>query len=136
MLPMISGEFGVVKEPEIRFSDKGTAWAKIRCSAKDRKRDSTGNWTDGEPLYINIIVGHGAEHLVESVSPGDSILVTGKLKMREYEVEGQKRQEYQIAADNVAVSVRWGPAKTQRTMESTGNVQAAKEALGATEIPF
>lgn len=136
MLPMISGEFGVVKEPEIRFSDKGTAWAKIRCSAKDRKRDATGNWTDGEPLYINIIVGHGAEHLVESVSPGDSILVTGKLKMREYEVEGQKRQEYQIAADNVAVSVRWGPAKTQRTMESTGNVQAAKEALGATEIPF
>lgn len=136
MLPTISGEFGVVKEPEIRFSDKGTAWAKIRCSAKDRKRDSTGNWTDGEPLYINIIVGHGAEHLVESVSPGDSILVTGKLKMREYEVEGQKRQEYQIAADNVGVSVRWGPAKTQRTMESTGNVQAAKEALGATEIPF
>jgi len=140
MLPTISGEFGVVKEPEIKFTDKGTAWAKIRCSAKDRKRDAQGNWTDADPLYINIIVGNGAENLIESVLPGDSIVVTGRLKMREYEVDGQKKQEYQIAADTVGVSMRWNTAKTPRMIESQGNtataVAAVADAFDATEIPF
>lgn len=138
MLPIITGEFGVVKEPEIKFSDKGTAWAKIRCSAKDRKRDANGNWTDADPLYINIIVGNGAENLVESVLPGDTITVTGRLKMREYEADGQKKQEYQIAADTVGVSLRWNVAKTPRMLEQSGGAVLSDiaESLGATEIPF
>jgi single-strand DNA-binding protein len=138
MLPTISGEFGVVKEPEIKFTEKGAAWAKIRCSAKDRKRDAQGNWTDADPLYINVIVGNGAENLVESVLPGDSIIVTGRLKMREYEIDGQKKQEYQIAADTVGVSMRWNTAKTPRMVESQSGagVAAVAEAFNATEVPF
>jgi single-strand DNA-binding protein len=140
MLPTISGEFGVVKEPEIKFTEKGAAWAKIRCSAKDRKRDAQGNWTDADPLYINIIVGNGAENLIESVLPGDSIIVTGRLKMREYEIDGQKKQEYQIAADTVGVSMRWNTAKTPRMIESQGSIDSAvavaAAAFNATEVPF
>ena len=140
MLPVVTGEFGVVKEPEIRFTDKGTAWAKIRCSAKDRKRDANGNWTDGDPLYIDVIVGNGSQNLVDSVMPGDSIIVTGRLKMREYEWEGQKRQEFQISADSVGVSLRWTTAKTPRLLEQGGGTSAAAayvaDALGGSEIPF
>jgi single-strand DNA-binding protein len=140
MLPTISGEFGVVKEPEIKFTDKGAAWAKIRCSAKDRKRDAQGNWTDADPLYINIIVGNGAENLIESVLPGDSIIVTGRLKMREYEVDGQKKQEYQIAADTVGVSMRWNTAKTPRMIETQSSIDSAvavaTDAFDATVVPF
>lgn len=137
MLPTIAGEFGVVKDPEIKFSEKG-AWAKIRCSAKDRKRDASGGWTDADPLYINVIVNTGAENLVESIAPGDTITVQGRLKMREYEVDGQKRTEYQIAADVVGVSVRWNAAKTPRALEASGSPQVADiaDALGASEIPF
>lgn len=141
MLPIITGTFGVVKEPEIKFSEKGTAWAKIRCSAKDRKRDANGNWTDGDVLYINVIVNAGAENLIESVSPGDSITVQGRLKMREYEVDGQKRVDYQIAADEVGVSVRWNPAKTPRVLGETHegkamSVDAIADAFDARPIPF
>lgn len=137
MLPIVIGEFGVVKEPEIRFSAKGTPWVKIRCSAKDRKRDANGQWVDGDPLFINVIVGNGAENLAESVAVGDTILVQGKLKMREYEIDGQKRTEFQIDTDAVGVSVRWSAAKTPRRLEEGGmNVTSVAEALGATEIPF
>lgn len=138
MLPIITGEFGVVKEPEIKFSGEGRAWAKIRCSAKDRKRDANGNWTDSDPMYINVIVSNGAENLVESVLPGDTITVQGRLKMREYMVDGQKRQEFQIAAETVGVSVRWNAVKTPRMLEQSGGMStsAIAESLGATEIPF
>ena len=57
--------------------------------------------------------------------------------MREYEVDGQKKQEYQIAADTVGVSMRWNTAKTPRMLESQGNAVATVAAeLGGTEIPF
>jgi len=138
MLPIVSGEFGVVKEPEIRFTDNGRSWAKVRCSAKSQKRDANGGWVDGDPLYIDIVIGTGAEHLVESVLPGDSIIVTGKLKMREYESQGQKKVDYQIAADTIGVSVRLKPAKTPRMLEKGDSMttDAVAESLGATEIPF
>ena len=85
MLPMIASEFGVVKEPEIMFGSEGKAWAKVRCVAKDRIRDAMGKWADGDPLFIDVIVNVGAEHLVESVTVGDSIIAIGKLSQRDYE---------------------------------------------------
>lgn len=136
MLPPITGEFGIVADPEIRFSEKGSAWAKLRCVAKDRVRDANGTWSDGDPCFIDVIVNQGAENLIESVVKGDSIVVVGALKQREYEVDGQKRTSYQIRADAIGVSVRWGTAKTQKALESVGNVAAAADALGGTEIPF
>jgi single-strand DNA-binding protein len=136
MLPPICGEFGIVKEPEIKFSEKGQAWAKIRVVAKDRVRDANGTWGDGDPCFIDVIVNQGADHLCESVTVGDSIVVMGKLKQREYEVDGQKRQVYQISADAVGVSTRWGSAKSARMSESQGNIDHAKNVLGATEAPF
>jgi single-strand DNA-binding protein len=137
MLPTVSGEFGVVKEPEVRFSEKGAAWAKVRCSAKDRKRDANGQWTDTDPLFINVVVYNGAENLIESIRVGDSILVQGRLKMREYEVDGQKKQEFQIVADSVGVSMRWGAAKTSRALEDGPmTVAAVADAFQATEAPF
>lgn len=136
MLPPIAGEFGIVADPEIRFSEKGGAWVKMRCVAKDRVRDANGTWSDGDPCFIDVIVNQGAEHLFDSVVKGDSIIVIGALKQREYEVDGQKRTSYQIRADAVGVSVRWGTAKTQKVLEQSSNVTAAAEALGGTEIPF
>lgn len=138
-LPIITGEFGVISL-DLKFSQKGNAWLKIRGVAKDRVRDASGQWADGDPLFIDIIVNQGSEHLCESVVKGDTVVVTGKLKQREYEVDGQKRTDIQIHADSVGVSTRWAPARTQRSIDSN-DVPAAAKALGAevieqTEAPF
>jgi single-strand DNA-binding protein len=143
MLPLVSGEFGVVADPEIRFSNAGKAWLKIRGKAADRIKDTTGNWSDGEPIFIDIIVGNGAENLAESIVKGDSIIVMGKLKMREYEKNGERHVAYSISADSVGPSTRWGSAKTAKSLEATPAaakaVETAAEILGAVqvdEIPF
>jgi single-strand DNA-binding protein len=139
-LPGIQGEFGVVADPEIKFSDKGSAWLKIRGIAKDRVRDANGGWADGDPLFIDIIVGNGAEHLYESVCKGDTIIVTGRLKQRNWEKDGTKHSTMQISADTVGVSTRWGTARTQRAIESTSNpaqvVAQAFDMPQQTEAPF
>jgi single-strand DNA-binding protein len=135
MLPSIASEFGIAKLPEIMFGKEGKAWAKIRCVAKDRVRDAMGQWADGEPLFIDVIVNSGAEHLVDSVTVGDSIIAIGKLVQRDYEKDGVKHSILQFRAESVGVSVKWGPAKTQRVLEASG-ISAVKEALNATEAPF
>lgn len=136
MLPLINGEFGVVGDPEIRFSEKGSAWIKIRGIAKDRMRDAQGQWKDGDPLFIDIVSGNSAEHLFESVVKGDTIIVSGKLKQREYEKDGEKRVVLEIRADSIGVSTRWNPAKTPNAAGSSTNaaVDAAQATLGAQVI--
>lgn len=135
MLPTITGEFGVVAEPDLRFSEKGSAWLKLRGIAKDRVKAADGTWGDGDPLFIDIITNNGAEHLYESIVKGDTIIVSGKLKQREYEKDGEKRTVMEIRADSIGVSTRWGPAKTNNVLQSNGGgIDAAKEALGAVEI--
>lgn len=139
-LPYVSGEFGVVFDPEIRFTDSGTnkgkAWVKIRGKAVDRVRDSMGNWSDSDPTFIDIIIGHnaGAEHLFESIAKGDTVMVTGKLKQREYEKDGVKITTLQIAADSVGVCTRWGTAKTAKVLEQSTAIDEVAAALGATKV--
>jgi len=141
MLAQVTGEFGVIFDPEMKFSEKGNAWLKIRGKNADRVRDNNGQWTDGKPCFIDILVmGKQAEHLFDSIGKGDTILVTGKLEYSEWEdSEGTKRSAHRILASQVGVSVQWGPAKTARGSGTDATVAAVKDALGATElteVPF
>lgn len=139
MLPLLSGEFGVVKDPELSFSTNGNARLKLRISAKDRVRDKNGQWSDGKPWYGDLVVwGKTAENLAESIRKGDSIVVANA-KAEQYEwqdSEGNTKTGHNFVADSVGVSVRWGLAKTLRASEDDPSVDLVKESLGAKEIPF
>lgn len=138
-LPTLSGEFGVVSDPEITFSTNGNARLKLRVIAKDRKRDANGNWTDGDPWFGDVVVwGKTAEYLCDSIAKGDSIvLANAKAEQHKYtDKEGNEKVASAFVADNVGVSTRWGFAKTQRVLDSQSAIGNALDALGATEVPF
>lgn len=115
-LPMVNGEFGVVDDPDVRFSDDGRAWIKMRGVAKDRRKNANGEWEDGDACFVDIIVsGKAAENLAESITKGDAINVIGKLHQREWEnAEGKKQKAYTLRADSVGVSTRFTPAPTPK----------------------
>jgi len=134
-LSTVIGEFGLVTDPEIKFSDSGKAWAKFRGVNKERIRDSSGNWTDGKATFIDVVCfGKEAENLTESVLKGDSVIVIGKMQQREWtDDEGAKRVAYQVMADLIGPSLKWTPAKTPKILDSSG-VAAVEEAFNATEV--
>jgi len=113
MLPTISGEFGVVQDPELKFNADGRGWLKIRGKATSRKKDASGNWVDGEICFIDIIVsGKLSEHATESVVKGSTITVNGSLHYREWESnEGTKQKSYSIFADSIGLTPRFGPVR-------------------------
>jgi single-strand DNA-binding protein len=135
-LSTVAGEFGLVTDPEIKFTDNGKAWAKFRGVTKERIRDSSGNWTDGKATFIDVLCfGKEAENLAESVLKGDSVVVVGKLQQREYaDSEGNNKVIYQIMADLIGPSLKWTPAKTPKILDAANGVSAIKEAFDAVSV--
>jgi single-strand DNA-binding protein len=141
MLPTVTGEFGVVFEPELRFNDSGNAWIKIRGAASDRAYNAeTKQWEQkGDTTYLDIIMGGKlAENLAESVTVGDQIVVSGELAQREWTTdEGEKRVSYQIRARSIGVGLVSGPAKSTKMLAAGGGGNAGGAPANQTdEAPF
>jgi single-strand DNA-binding protein len=137
MLPTVTGEFGIVFEPELRFNDSGKAWIKIRGAANDRVYNAeTKEWEQkGDTTYLDIIFGGKlAENLAESVTIGDQIVVSGDLVQREWVTDaGEKRVAYQCRAKTVGVGMLTGPARSSRM---TGGSPKAETPPQSDEAPF
>jgi single-strand DNA-binding protein len=59
-----------------------------------------------------------AEHLAESLSKGDRVMVTGRLRQRSWETpEGEKRSVTELEAEEVGASLKWATAKVERTQQ-------------------
>jgi len=140
MLPRITAEFGVVMEPDVQFSKQGKCWMKLRCIAKDRKKDDSGKFMDGDPLFIDVLVfGKHAEHLAESVKKGDSVTVSGQLSPNKWtDKEGGEHNDIRVIVDwdgFIGMSVAWNPAKSPAMLaDSSTGIQAAISGLGASEV--
>ena len=59
-----------------------------------------------------------AEHLADSLSKGDRVMVTGRLRQRSWETpEGERRSVAEIEADEVGASLKFATAKVERATE-------------------
>jgi single-strand DNA-binding protein len=59
-----------------------------------------------------------AEHLADSLTKGDRVIVTGRLRQRSWETpEGEKRSVAEIDADEVGASLKFATAKVERAQE-------------------
>ena len=104
-------------DPELRYTPTGVAVAAFTVAASRRSYDQdTGQWKDGDTLFLRCSAWrHLAEHVGESLTKGTRVLVTGRLRQREYETtEGEKRTVYEVDADDVGPSLRFATAKVSK----------------------
>ena len=105
-------------DPELRFTATGTAVAAFTVAASRRVYDqATGQWQDGDTLFLRCSAWRElADHAAESLTKGMRVIVTGRLKQRQYETpEGDKRTVYEVDADDVGPSLKWATAKIAKT---------------------
>jgi single-strand DNA-binding protein len=113
----------LVADPELRFTASGQPVATFRVASTPRVRDNaTNEWKDGDSLFLTCNVWRqAAENVAESLQRGMRVIVTGRLKQRNYETkEGEKRTVYEIEVDDVGPSLRNASAKVARANRTGG----------------
>jgi hypothetical protein len=68
----------LVHDPELRFTNNSIAVANLRVAVTQRIQQD-GEWRDGDTSFFKVNVWRGqAEHLADSLSKGDRVMVTGR----------------------------------------------------------
>lgn len=112
-------------DPEIRYTQSGKAVASFTLAVNRGRSDATD--------FIPVVAWEKlAEIIGNNLSKGRRALIEGRLQIRSYEHEGQKRK----ATEVVATSMYFCDSKSTQT-ESKGDYESmGAQAFPEEEIPF
>ena len=114
----------LVADPELRFTPAGVAVANFRIASTPRtyNRD-TGQWDDGDALFLTCNVWRGAaENVAESLTKGMRVIVNGRLRQRSYQTrEGENRTVFEVEVDEVGPSLKYASASVSRNPREGGS---------------
>jgi single-strand DNA-binding protein len=89
----------LVADPQLRYTSNGVAVTNFRIAVD---RPFTNQQGERETDFIDIVCWRKlAETVAHHLTKGRLVGVDGRLQIRQYEWEGQKRQAAEVYADNV-----------------------------------
>ncbi|HEV7805424.1 MAG TPA: single-stranded DNA-binding protein [Solirubrobacteraceae bacterium] len=94
------------RDPELRNLPSGQSVCSLRIAHNERYKDASGEWAD-RTAYFDVTIWSGlGEWMGKNLSKGQKVVVSGRLRWREWEQDGNKRQAVDITADSVVPVVR------------------------------
>jgi single-strand DNA-binding protein len=130
---------GVVTDPDLRFTPSGKSVLSFRLIVKGRKKDSGGDWTDGDPFFVTVSVWAPlAENAAETINKGDDVIAVGRLEARKWQSkDGEERTDMVLTAEDIGVSLRWNTwAKQARDKSAEATLADAGFTPDDTPPPF
>jgi single-strand DNA-binding protein len=132
----------VVFDPRFSGGNGKKSRTLIRIAHTQRRRESDGTWVDGDTTFIDVICwGLLAENVVESVSKGSPVIVSGRLRSRTVETvetslgadsntanSGRTTTYFEIIASAVGPDLSRG-ATQFRSAKSAGAARQEERAL-------
>jgi single-strand DNA-binding protein len=101
-------------DPELRFSNAGKAWMKARISVKPYVAGADVQ-PDAE-FYDVVAFGTLAEHVCETCSKGDRLVVSGRLESETWTGRaGTERTTEKLIADAIGLDLRFAGSGATRT---------------------
>src|SRR5436305_14808242 len=140
MEPQVTMTGNLVSDPIRRVTASGVVVTRMRIASNHRKFDrDRGEWTSSDPVYLDVNCWRQlGDNVAASLKKGDSVLVSGRLTMREYEDAngGARRQSYAVEAISVSPDLcRYVTmlARPTRDPQAGTAVEAPAAAAPATE---
>lgn len=122
----------LVADPRLYYTNDGHPMASFRLASTPRRfHRGSGEWRDGDTLYVNVTCWRGlAENVATSLKKGQAAIVMGRLSARLYETkEGDKRQSVDVEAMAV------GPELSRVVTVVRRAERGAPPALAGVETP-
>lgn len=108
--PIITVIGTVATPPDLQATNRGTPYAAFRLAQTERRfNPRTNRWEDGTTSWYSVTCWRSwAENVAQSLRVGDPVVVSGRLKVREFKVEGEARRQAEIDATTVGHDIRRG----------------------------
>lgn len=121
----------------LKFNNEGKARASFSAAETPREKNQQGEWVDGATTWFNVtIFGRDAEALDAAIPDGKGkVLVTGRMKTRKYEHNGESRESLDVVADSVGLIPR---SDAKSNPASSSHAAPASDPWGAQSeaVPF
>ncbi len=110
----------VATTPRHITTSEGLAITSFRLASSQRRYDRTQQrWIDADTNWYTVSCFRGlATNAAESVVKGDRVMVSGRLKIRDWENTDRSGTTVEIEADNVGHDLFWGTSTFTRTLTS------------------
>lgn len=126
----------ITGELDQRATRGGETIAAFRLAVGERKLDrERGEWVDGHTNFYNVSVfGDLGAHALTSLRKGQRVILTGRLRVREWENETKRGMSADVVVDAIGHDLRWGTSQFTRTPRPQAAVEpSAHTATGATD---
>src|SRR5471032_505301 len=128
----------LTRDPEVRYTPKGVAVARLDLAVNRRYKDTMGEWRE-EATFVPVTVWReSAERCRERLKKGSPIYVEGRLKSTSWETkDGQKRSGLEVEAFRLQFLAKTGPDEGGGDAESDSASEpaAAPVAVAGSSAP-
>lgn len=111
----------VATAPRHVITAEGLAITSFRLASSQRRYDRANQkWIDGDTNWYSITAFRQlAVNAAGSVSKGDRIIVTGRLRVREWDTGEKQGVNVDVEADALGPDLTWGTSQFSRTIASS-----------------
>lgn len=119
----------IATDPQHRHAG-GVSITSFRVASSQRRYDrQSGGWIDTGTNWFSVSTFRGlADHAFQSLRKGDRVLLTGRLKVRDWEAGDRKGTSVDIEADAIGHDLRWGTTRFEKDSSETARRGDAWEA--------
>ena len=110
----------LTKDPELKWLPSGVAVVSFTIASSRRVRDNeSGEWKDGDTIFMRCSAWrHIAEHIGDTLTQGMRVVAYGRLKQRDYEVDGDRRTIMELDVEEIGPSLKYATAKVNKAARS------------------
>lgn len=91
----------LTRDVEVKYLQSGMAVAEVGLAVNDRRKNQAGEWVE-EVTFVDVTLwGRTAEVAGEYLSKGSPVLIEGRLKLDQWETEGQKRSKLKVIGERM-----------------------------------
>jgi single-strand DNA-binding protein len=96
-------------DPEIKALPSGLMVATVNIACNERKYNKeTQQYENGDATYLRgTLWREYAENVANSLRKGDKVIATGRLRMKQWEKDGQKRTSMELDIDEIGPTLRF-----------------------------
>ena len=114
------------QDPDIRYTQSGTAVANLSIATSERFKDQSGEWQERTEWHRVVFFGRVAEVCGEYLTKGKQIYVEGRLQTRKWEDrDGNDRYTTEVVGREMKMLGQRGDSGSGRSSRTSGSSRPA-----------